>query len=72
MSTITWTASNNSSYLNGERTASSRLAAIRAARAYIRGELHGEGSATVFEDGEPVAQTERSMFTGYRWITTSV
>ena len=41
--TITWTASNNSSFLDGCREASSIAAAVRAARRYIRYELCGEG-----------------------------
>lgn len=64
---ITWTASNNSSFLNGERAAPSVVAAVRAARAYIRGELYGEGRATIFSDGDPVREDERSIFTGFRW-----
>ena len=64
---ITWSAENNSSYLNGSRSAPSILAAVRAARAYVRGELYGEGVLTVYVDGLPVRQDERSIFTGYRW-----
>ena len=64
---ITWTASNNSSFMNGSREASSIAAAVRAARAYIRGELYGEGRATIFADGEPVRDDECSIFTGFRW-----
>jgi hypothetical protein len=33
---ITWTAKNNSSYLNGSRTAPTIAAAVRAARAYVK------------------------------------
>lgn len=71
MSKITWTAKNNSSFLNGEREASSIRAAVIAARAYIRGELYGEGKATIFVDGQPVRQDECSLHTGLRWVTRS-
>lgn len=65
--TITWSAKNNSSHLNGSRSAPSILAAVRAARAYVRGELYGEGTLTIYIDGQPVREDERSIFTGYRW-----
>jgi hypothetical protein len=68
---ITWTASNNSSFLNGTREAKTLLAAVRDARQYIRGELLGEGVATFYEDGVPVRQDERSIHTGYRWQVTT-
>ena len=64
---ITWSAKNNSSYLNGSRSAPTILAAVRAARAYVRGELYGEGTLTIYVDGQPVREDERSIFTGYRW-----
>jgi hypothetical protein len=67
---ITWTAKNNSSYLNGSRPAPSILAAVRAARAYVRGELYGEGTFIIMVDGYPVRRDERSIFTGFRWVTT--
>jgi len=41
---ITWSAKNNNSYLNGSRKAKSIRAAVRAARAYVRGELYGQGT----------------------------
>ena len=66
---ITWTAKNNSSYLNGSRPAPTILAAVRAARAYVRGELYGEGTLFVMVDGELVRRDERSIFTGFRWVT---
>jgi hypothetical protein len=64
---ITWSAKNNNSYLNGRRSAPSILAAVRAARAYVRGELYGEGTLTIYVDGQPVRQDECSIFTGFRW-----
>ena len=67
MTKIEWTASNNSSFLNGSREASSIAAAVRAARRYIRGELYGEGKATIFKDGNPVRRDEYSIHTGYKW-----
>ena len=69
MSNITWSAKNNSSFLNGSRPAKSLAAAVRAARAYIRTELYGEGAATIFDDGYPVRQDECSIHTGFRWET---
>jgi hypothetical protein len=39
----TWTASNNSTFLNGTREAPTLNAAVRTARAYLRSELNGEG-----------------------------
>jgi hypothetical protein len=67
MQKITWSAKNNNSYLNGSRKAASIRAAVRAARAYVRGELYGEGTLTIYVDGRPVRQDERSIFTGFRW-----
>lgn len=64
---ITWTARNNSSFLNGSRPAKSMAAAVRAARAYIRTELYGEGTATIFEDGQPVRQDEIGLQTKFKW-----
>jgi len=69
MKKITWSASNNSTYLNRSRSAKSMLAAVRAARAYVRGELYGEGTLTIYVDGHPVRQDERSIFTGFAWAT---
>ena len=70
--TITWSAKNNSSYLNGSRSAPTILAAVRAARAYVRGELYGEGTLTIYVDGQPVRQDERSIFTGYHWASANL
>ena len=64
---ITWSAKNNSSYLSGSRKAKSVLAAVRAGRDYVRGELYGEGIVTIYENGNPVRQDERSIFTGFVW-----
>jgi hypothetical protein len=69
MSNITWSAKNNSSFLNGSRTAKSIRAAVIAGRAYVRAELYGEGTITIFADGQPIRQDERSIFTSYKWIT---
>jgi hypothetical protein len=66
---ITWTASNNSSFLNGSRSAPTILAAVRDARAYVRGELYGEGTLVILVNGHPVRRDERSIFTGFRWVT---
>lgn len=67
---VTWTAWNNSSFLNGERKAGSVLSAVRDARAYIRGELYGEGKASIYVDGQLVRQDEKSIFTSFRWKVT--
>ena len=72
MNTYTWTAKNNSSFLNGTRSASSKIAAVRAAKAYVRGELYGEGTATIYCDGQPVEQHERSIFTGMTWKKNTI
>ena len=72
MTTITWSAGNNSSYLVGQRRAATKRGGIRAARAYIRGELYGEGRAIIYDDGEAVAETERSLHTGYEWVTREI
>jgi hypothetical protein len=69
---ITWSAKNNSSYLNGSRTAPTILAAVRAARSYVRGELYGEGVITIFVNGYPVREDERSIFTGFRWVSSKL
>ena len=64
---ITWSASNNSTFLNGSRTAKSIRDAVRQGRAYLRGELMGEGEISIYEDGEIVRCDECSIFTGYKW-----
>ena len=69
---IEWTASNNSSFLNGSRKAKSMLAAVRAARIYLRGELYGEGVITYFEDGQVIRYDEKSIFTNFKWQTELV
>lgn len=72
MSKITWSAKNNSSFLNGSRPASSVLAAVRAARGYVQGELYGEGVITIFSDGEPIREDEKSIFTGFKWVSKEI
>ena len=69
---ITWSAKNNSSYLNGSCSAKTIRGAVTAARSYVMGELYGEGTLTIFVDGSPVRQDEKSMFTGQRWVTKSL
>lgn len=69
MSKITWSAKNNSSFLNGSRPAKSIRAAVLAGRKYVHNELYGEGKLTIFEDGYPVRQDECSIFTGFKWTT---
>jgi hypothetical protein len=69
---ITWSAKNNSSFLNGSRPAKTIRGAVTAARAYVRGELLGEGTITICEDGQPVRQDEKSIFTGGKWETKAL
>ena len=64
MSKITWTASNNSRYLNGDREARTILGAARAAIRYSDNELYGEGTITIMEDGEPVRVYEAGLLVG--------
>ena len=69
---ITWSAKNNSSFLDGSRPAKTIRGAVTAARAYVMGELYGEGKITIYVDGDPVRQDERSMFTNRAWFTKSL
>ena len=72
--TYYWTASNNSSFLNGTRTAKTMIGAVRAARRYLRYELYGEGIITISTNNDPESMPTRtdelSMFTNYNWKTT--
>lgn len=68
--TITWAASNNSSFLAEEREAKTMTGAVRAARAYVRGELGGEGKITIYKNGIEVREDRCDMFTHYKWETT--
>jgi len=73
MSIITWTGSNNSSFLNGERSAKTILGAVRAAIAYGNSELCGEGRLTIIEDGYPVRVYEAGLLANtsrFDWIRT--
>lgn len=68
MDKITWTAKNNSSFLNGERSAHTLRGAIIAAKKYADSELHGEGQITIFVDGSPVRVYEAGLLVGTpRW-----
>lgn len=66
---ITWSAKNNSSFLNGSRAAKTIRGAVRAARRYVNDELYGEGSIVIMQDGWPVREDECSIFTGHKWET---
>lgn len=68
MEHYTWIAKNNSTIMIKERTAPSKLAAVRAARKFIRNELYGEGKAHIFRNGAPIETHEKSIFSGMRWI----
>ena len=64
---IAWSAKNNSTFINGSRPAKSIRDAVRQGRAYLRGELMGEGKISIYEDGEIVRCDECSIFTNYKW-----
>ena len=69
MAAITWSAKNNSSFLNGVRRANTMRGAVTAAKRYVEGELYGEGTIIICVDGQPVRIIERSIFTRYRWVS---
>ena len=71
MSNITWSASNNSSFLNGDREANTVIGAVRAARNYLENELAGEGTITIYQDGCPIRQDRKDIFTGYKWSSNT-
>ena len=64
MAKITWSASNNSSFLDGSRTAKTMRGAVRDATRYANGELGGEGQITIFEDGYPARTYEAGLLAG--------
>jgi hypothetical protein len=68
---ITWTAKNNSSYLNGRRSANTMRGAVSAARRYLADELYGEGTILYYEgdDDTPIREDEISIHTGMRMVT---
>lgn len=68
---IKWTASNNSSFLDGSRSAKTLLSAVRAARRYVTHELYGDGVIQFYDDGNdtPFRIDACTIFTGYRWST---
>ena len=70
--TITWSAKNDSNYLNGYESAKSVRAAILAGRKYVENEIQGSGKLTIYEDGEPIRQDEKSIWTNFRWKTTKL
>ena len=61
---VTWTGSNNSSYLNGERGARTILGAVRAAIRYGNSELYGEGTLSICEDGDEIRRYEAGLLAG--------
>jgi len=72
---IYWTAKNNSSFLNGVREARTMLAAVRAARRYVDGELYGDGIISFYDDKndyytgqEPIRSDSKTIFTNYKWV----
>jgi hypothetical protein len=69
-----WTAKNNSSFLNGYRTAKTIIGAVRAGRRYVDSELCGEGRLVIADsiDGlhcNPVRVDSKSIFTNFKWET---
>ncbi len=71
MNNITWSASNNSSFLNGSRNAQSVLAAVRAGRQYLNSELCGEGTITIYQDGVEIRADTKDIFTNFKWSTNT-
>jgi hypothetical protein len=71
-SNITWNAGNNSTYMTRSRAANTVLGANRAARKFIRNELFGEGSATIYVDAHPFMSIERSIFTKFQWVMKTI
>jgi hypothetical protein len=74
MSKIEWTASNNSTYLQGTREAKTIIGAVRAAIKYANGELAGEGKITIYEAGQPVREYQAGLTAGtpkMKWIRTA-
>lgn len=70
MEKIYWTASNNNTFLSGCMSANGMLAAVRAARHYLRYELYGEGDITYYDSPDcetPIRQDSCNIFTGYKW-----
>jgi hypothetical protein len=71
MSEITWTADNNSSFLNGVRWARTRLGALRAAIRYANDELHGEGEIRLYEDHDLTDVYVAGLLAGtprFKWV----
>lgn len=70
---ITWTGSNNSTFLNGSEPARTILGAVRAAIKYGNGELMGEGELTIMEEGEEIRRYEAGLMAGtprFNWKRT--
>ena len=74
MKKITWTAKNNSSFLNGRREAKTELGAVRSARKYVENEIGGEGTIYYFKgyDETPFRTDSKTIFTGFKWSTDSI
>jgi hypothetical protein len=71
MKQITWTAKNNSTFLNGSRKANTILGAVRQAIAYGNSELMGEGILTIMEDGLMVREYRAGLIHGSpkgKWV----
>jgi len=68
---ITWTASNNSSFLNDRRSAKTIRAAARDARRYVDNELYGQGVISFYDDDNdtPFRQDAKTIYTNHRWST---
>lgn len=72
---VWWTASNNSSYLNGYRSAASMRSAVIAARSYLANELYGEGTISYYDHDPsdatcvpyPIRVDSKTIFTKHHW-----
>ena len=68
-----FTASNNSTFMVGRRSAKTLRQATREALTYLRGELMGEGIASIYDsptEDFPLLTFERTIHTGYRCVRT--
>jgi hypothetical protein len=72
---ITWTAYNNSTFLDGEERARTVRGAIRAAKQYADGELFGEGTIIISADGVVIRRLEAGLLAGtqrFHWIDRDI
>lgn len=72
MPKVTWTAENRTEFLNGQREAANINDAVATGREYVVNELNGEGTVTIFLDGEEVRKDQCDMYTNYTWNVSLV